>query len=55
MDCETLPRLQAAAEKFGGTPNQLKIINDFLTEGQSPAARGLMIPGRVRSNWPTTV
>ena len=32
MDCETLPRLQAAAAKFACPPEQLTIVNDFLTE-----------------------
>ena len=30
MDCETLPRLQAAAAKFGVVPRQLKLVNNFL-------------------------
>ena len=30
MDCETLPRLQAAALKFGVRPEYLTIVNDFL-------------------------
>ena len=40
MDCETLPRLQTAAAKFGCTPSQLTIVNDFLTEGQAPKRSG---------------
>ena len=40
MDCETLPRLQIAAAKFGCTPSQLTIVNDFLTEGQAPKRSG---------------
>ena len=38
MDCETLPRLQMAATKFGGPPQQLKIINDLIMfQGRVPA------------------
>ena len=32
MDCETMPRLHHALEKFGGTAAQLTIINKFLTD-----------------------
>ena len=32
VDCETLPRLQAAAQKFGLSPAQLEITNDWLCE-----------------------
>ena len=32
MDCETLPRLQQAAQKFGGELRQLKIINELLLD-----------------------
>ena len=44
MDCESLPRLQAAMEKFGGTAQQLKIANDFLVARLGPVRTGAFDP-----------